>query len=166
MTTKAAKQATKPGADEATPKPKRSRNFKIRPSEPDGLITALRSDQLDQRTRQAREVLAVRDATAADPYAVTLALARDVLSVNAVIVQNLARYLTGPNAQILDEKGNVHELVAKHWPEAQSMLLKAAREVRRMEAEQGRQPAQANGPDDATDLTSLIMEAQDDADSR
>lgn len=159
MSSKPAKQPAKPGAEEAKPKAKRSRNFKIRPSEPSGLITALRTNVLDQRTRPARELLAVRDATAADPFAVTLALARDVLSVNAVIVQSLARHLTGPDAQILDKDGNVHEIVVKHWPEAQRMLLQAARELRRMEAEQGRQPDLNKAPEER-DVTAMILDAQ------
>lgn len=141
--------------------PKKSRNFKIRPTEESGLVSALRSDNLDKRTRPAREVLGVRDATAAAPFDVTLALARDALSVNAVIMAAIARHLTGPDATLIDADGNPNELIVKHWPEAQRMVLVAAREVRRMEMEQGRKP----DPSDTAaekDLTTLILEAQRD----
>lgn len=152
------KEPGKPRGGKMKPKEKKRRNFKIRPTEPDGLITALRTNVLDQRTRPARELLALRDITAAEPFAVTLALARDVFSVNALIVQSLARHLTGPDAQILDKDGNVHELVVRHWPEAQSMLLKAARELRRMEMEQGKRPVPNNPDGDATiDLSAILI---------
>lgn len=169
MTVKPAKQAessqdgnhTAPEQQAVSAKrkaPKRNRSIKRRPEDVPGLIVALKEDTIDLRTREAQDVLALRDSLAKDPEPVVKGLIRDALAIDGVIMSRIAAELVKPGNVILDGKGELNQLIAKHWPDVRGGILKSGRALLAVEKEG--QPPATGEPDTMTDITSLIVAAQ------
>ena len=158
MNTKPAKDEEQTAHGQRRQPPKRNRSIKRRPDTVPGLIVALREDTIDLRTREAQDVLALRDSLAKAPEPVVKGLIRDALAIDGVIMSRIAAELVKPGRTILDEKGELNQLITKHWPDVRGGILKSGRALLAVEKD-GQPPATGN-PDTATDITTLIIEAQ------
>jgi hypothetical protein len=136
---------------------RRNRSKKRRPDTVPGLIAALREDTIDLRTRTAQDVLSMRDSLARAPEPTVKALVRDALAVDGVIMARIAAELVRPDANILDEFGQLHPLITKFWPEIRAGVLKSGKAL--LDMEKGRTPA-TDDRQEEIDLTTLIVAAQ------
>ena len=147
-----------------TPKPKRRRNRskKQRPTDIASLIVALNDGALDQRHTAARDALAVRDALSKEPRQVATALVRDALALDAVIMSRISAELLRPDSNLIDAFGNPHELIRVHWPDIRAGILRGSKALVELV---GRKAANTGDGETASDITSIILEAQRDVDS-
>ena len=151
--------------DNGEQRKKRNRSKKLCPQSADALALAIQDNRLDGRTRAAQDMLAVRDVIARNPQEAAKGLVRDTLAANATIMTAVLRELTAPGVKLIDETGAIHPLVVKTWPELQRATIQAARVLAAMERQGGESvsPPDDGGP---IDISSVILEAQADADSR
>lgn len=142
-------------------KPKRCRSKKLRPQSVESLALAIQNNRLDNRTRAAQDMIALRDAIAQAPQEAAKGLIRDTLAANATIMTAVLRELTGPGVKLIGDDGAVHPLIAKTWPELQRATISAARALASLERE-GAGPPPADDKQGSKDLTTLILEVQND----
>ena len=146
-------------------KERRNRSKKQRPADVPGLIAAISSNTLDQRTTAARDTLALRDTLAEHPEATVKALIRDALALDGVIMSRIAQEILRPDSVIVDDKGELNPLIIEHWPSIRNGVLKSGRELMRMEPQKPK-PKSGDADDSAFDLSFILQEeAQRDADS-
>lgn len=122
---------------QADTKQKKSCSIKDRPKNVDELVSAIERGQLDNRTNAAKKIVAMRAAIAENPAEVAKGLARDVLAVNSVITASIVKEIAGPGFSVLDEQGQLHPLIARHWPQTQKDILTAAQTLLRFEQAAG-----------------------------
>lgn len=163
-----------PDGSQITPaKRYRPRRFKDRPGDVDGLVSALTTGRLDQRTLQARQILTLREAIQAAPLEHARALVADVLAVNAVLLQELTAATTRIGVHIVDEDGTPHPILTKHIPGVQRAILQASACLERLEgiAEKGKTTRTAkskakNSDSSGADVSALVLElTQKEADN-
>ena len=150
--------------DNAKQDKKRWRSKKLRPQSAEVLALAIQDNRLDNRTRAAQDMIAVRDAIASNPQAAAKGLVRDTLAANATIMTAVLRELTGPGVKLVGDDGAIHPLIAKTWPELQRATISAARVLATLERESTGQHV-TDGRQGEIDISTLIIEAQRDADS-
>lgn len=158
------KESKKLKADTGEQGKKRCRSKKLRPQSAEALALAIQDNRLDNRTRAAQDMIAVRDAIASNPQEAAKGLVRDTLAANATIMTAVLRELTGPGVKLVDDDGAIYPLIAKTWPELQRATISAARVLASLERESAGQPP-TEGKQGEVDITTLIIEAQGDADS-
>ena len=115
------------GQRSATKKRRRNLSKKRRPENVPGLIAALNEGTLDQRTQAAKDALTVRDALTTHPRQVATALVRDALALDTVIMQRISAELLRPGSKIVDDSGQVHELVRVNWPDVRAGILRGSK---------------------------------------
>ena len=168
------KKTTADSADANTPqarqrsgapasKPRRNRSKKQRPQDVAGIIAALNDGALDLRHTAARDALAVRDALKKEPRPVAAALVRDALALDAVVMARISAELLRPGSKIVDDAGNVHELISRYWPDVRAGILRGSKTLLDLErtADKATAPGDGHGP---LDISAIILEAQADAD--
>lgn len=138
--------------------PKRNRSVKRRPEDVPGIIVALREDTIDLRTREAQDVLALRDALAQNPEPVVQGLVRDALAIDGVIMARIAAELVKPGSSILNADGELHPLITKYWPDVRGGILKSGKALVSLE----RETAPATGKTNASaapglDISTIIL---------
>ncbi len=158
------KEPKRPKADSGEQGKKRCRSKKLRPQSAESLALAIQDNRLDNRTRAAQDMIALRDAIAQAPQEAAKGLVRDTLAANATIMTAVLRELTGPGVKLIGDDGAIHPLIAKTWPELQRATISAARVLASLEREGTGQPP-IDGEQGAMDLSTLILEAQRNADS-
>ncbi len=168
-TIKAARQPQDGTPAKARPKVKKERRSraKKRPDDVPGLIVALREGDLDQRVQAARDALAVRDALAREPRQVAMALVRDALTFDAVVMSRLQTEILRPDLRIVDEAGELNPLISRHWPEIRNGILRGGKALVDLEAKGTPAPASAQGKpgqDSVMDLSALVLAAATEAD--
>jgi hypothetical protein len=155
---KTVKEFKRPKADTGEQGKKRCRSKKLRPQSAEALALAIQDNRLDNRTRAAQDMIAVRDAIAQAPQEAAKGLVRDTLAANATIMTAVLRELTGPGVKLIGDDGAIHPLIAKTWPELQRATISAARVLASLEREGTGQPP--TGRQGEVDITTLILEAQ------
>lgn len=147
-------------------KERRNRSKKRKPTDIPGLIAAIDADVLDQRVSAARDMLRFRDALASAPEPVCKALLRDALAVDALIMSRLSAELVKPDADILNEFGELHPLVKTYWPEVRGGIIKGTKALLAMEpkADKAKDEADAEAMFDLSVI--LSNEAKDNADQQ
>ena len=165
MSTKRTKKGDTQQAVKAGKKPRPSESKKLRPQSSEGLALAIQQNRLDNRTRAAQDMVALRDAIASNPQEAAKGLVRDTLAANATIMTAVLRELTGPGVSIIGADGAIHPLIAKTWPDLQRATLSAARVLASLERDGTGQPATTDDKPSEIDISTLILEAQRDADS-
>lgn len=152
----------KPNSDKSPRYPSQSK--KLRPQSAESLALAIQENRLDNRTRAAQDMVTLRNAIAQAPQEAAKGLVRDTLAANATIMTAVLRELTGPGVSIIGEDGAIHPLIAKTWPELQRATISAARVLAALEREGTGQPP-TDGSQGEMDISTLILEAQRDADN-
>ena len=163
-TTTAPKKARKPRPKDEKQGSYPSQRKKLRPQSADSLALAIQENRLDNRTRAAQDMVSLRDAIVSNPQEAAKAIVRDSLAASATIMSAVLREITGPDASIIDEDGNVHPLIAKIWPDLHRSTLQAAKALAAMEREGNPTPPDQDS-EGAKDITAIILEAQRDADN-
>ena len=120
---------------------------------------------LDQRVAAARDILFLRDALARDPKLVATALVRDALALDGVIMSRISAELLRPDSSLVDADGNPHELIRKHWPDIRAGILRGGKILVELAAA-GQTPAPGDAGSNEIVVSTLILEAQRDADTR
>lgn len=144
----------------------RPRRFKDRPGDVDGLVSALTTGRLDQRTLQARQILTLREAIESAPLEHARALVADVLAVNAVLLQELTAATTRIGVHLVDADGTPHPILTKHIPGVQRAILQASACLERLEGlgpEKGKTSTTAKSkrnpaPSEGGDVSALVLE--------
>ena len=153
--------ANSPAPDTAKPrqrvkKERRNRSKKRRPDDIPGLVVALNEGLLDQRTQAARDALVVRDALARDPRQVATALVRDALALDAVIMSRISAELLRPDSKLIDDEGNPHELIRKHWPDVRAGILRGSKTLVELDHQAPEYPAPSDGAA-PLDISSIVL---------
>lgn len=159
MSRNSEKKAASPKAETGEQVKKRWKSKKLRPQSAEALTLAIQENRLDNRTRAAQDMVALRDAIVSNPQEAAKAIVRDSLAASATIMSAVLREITGPDASIVDEDGNVHPLIAKIWPDLHRSTLQAAKALAAMEREGNPTPPTPDG-EGAKDIATIILEAQ------
>ena len=139
-----------------------SRKGKLRPTDASGLIAAIDSGRLDQRTTPAKKIISLRAAIAKAPLEAARGIIRDVLAVNLAISQAITSEIGKPGFEVLTANGELNPLLSGHWENTQRSLLNAARLLLQVEGK-GEVPA-GTVPKKAaqSDISALVLESADE----
>ena len=144
---------------------RRNRSKKRRPEDIPGLVAALNEGLLDQRTQAARDALTIRDALAREPRQVVVALVRDALALDAVIMSRISAELLRPDSNLIDAFGNPHEIIRRYWSDVRAGILKGSKALVELDERTASTDTGGNG-EPGLDISTIILEAQRDVDSR
>jgi hypothetical protein len=143
---------------------RRNASRKQRPTDVPGLIAALNDGALDQRHAAARDVLMVREALGSQPRPVAIAIVRQALALDAVVMQRIQAEVLKPDNSIVDANGNLHPLLVQHWPDVRAGIMRGAKSLMELDKKAAAAGTAAGG--NSLDISSIILlEAQNDADT-
>jgi len=143
-----------------------SRKGKLRPTDAAGLITAIETARLDQRTTPAKKIISLRTAIAAAPLEAAKGIIRDVLAVNLAISQAITSEIGKPGFEVLQADGSLNPLLSGHWENVQRNLLNAARLLLQVEPKPAPQSAArvaSRAVSGDIDISALVLESADEA---
>ena len=135
-----------------------NRSKKLRPQSAESLALAIQDNRLDNRTRAAQDMIALRDAIASNPQEAAKGLVRDTLAANATIMTAVLRELTAPGVKLVDADGAIHPLIVKTWPELQRATISAARVLAAMERHGGDTPGKDADETGTLDISAIILD--------